>query len=823
MLLIRPWAPAALLLALAAAPAQAADPPFAGVIDVAAGADATFDGGRDGAQAGSAVAFAGDFNHDGHQDYAVSMPGAREVDVVYGTPDPESATLTPPADRGAAISGWPVSSVASAGDINDDGFDDLLVGSTGVTSAGKAGTGAVTIVLGAAATPDGIQFSKTGPRIIRIVGAAGDGLGSSVATVADLDGDRRRDLVLGAANGSATYVVYSSTLGTRLELDAAGTRAYRISGVPGSATGTAVAGTGDMNGDGLGEGVSGAPAAGGGDGAAYVTWGRPPQAAVPLDLAALGAGGIALAGSGGEHAGASVTGPGDATGDGIPDVAVGAPYSSANGRLRSGAAYIVAGSGAAGAAALAASEVRVRGGDAGEGLGTTLAPAGDLDRDGLADLAIGLSNAKTLDRGRATSALLLRTGQLTGADVDAGLLGYAAVRLAGPAPGTTGRPSLSGGVDADGDGRSDLLAGFPLANGKRGRAVLVHAPAVADPPTSAPATATLKSNVEAIVDDSQSMGGKDPGGVLRRQALELVLVNPANQGRIFGAVEFGTFAHQIFPPLRIGAEPPPLELLRGLLAERIRNDGVNTNFAAGFDAAGASNSAAQARIFITDGGQLSALSGFGDVPTYVIGLQLMDGPARDKLARLASDSDGDYYPVRDAGELQSALAAIDARLRGELPLDTTLTTAPGVQAAPPATDGEAAAKVSRAGASVAFATKSRAAVKGARMLLSWDKTDSQFRLTRLRFRSGAGITVRVRPAKLRRALAGRWQRIGRGLKIRGRTGRTFIALDVRGTMGGGRNASAAAKAWTSSSNVRRINGSRATVVRSLWTYQTRPH
>jgi hypothetical protein len=159
------------------------------------------------------------------------------------------------------------------------------------------------------------------------------------------------------------------------------------------------------------------------------------------------------------------------------------------------------------------------------------------------------------------------------------------------------------------------------------------------------------------------------GGVLRRQALELVLVDPANNGRVFGAVEFGTLAHQVFPPLRIGSDafpPDRLDVLRRMLAARIRSDAGQTNFSEGFRAAAVANPGAQAHIFITDGGQLSALQGFGGVPTYVIGLQLLSGAAHDRLAQLARDSGGDYYGVRDAGELQAALAAIDARLRGEL-------------------------------------------------------------------------------------------------------------------------------------------------------------
>jgi hypothetical protein len=830
-----------LSLGWAAAPAAAADAPVAGTLDVtrlagpglaAAGSDAVFLAGPSRNQAGSSVAFVGDFNGDGRQDYAIGMQGAGEVDVVYGAAFPELAPLALPLDRGVRIRGTSVrsragASVAGAGDVNGDGLGDLLIGAPGTSYANRADSGAAWVVFGSADAPE-LSLRSPGTRAVRILGAAGDGLGSAVASVGDLDGDGRRELAVGAAGGSAAYVVYSATLGSGVDLAAPAGRAYRIGGTPGERAGAAVAGVDDMNGDGLGEVLVGAPAAGGGAGAAFAVWGRPPPAAAPVDLAALGTQGFAMLGSGGEQAGTAVAGMGDATGDGRPDIAVGAPLSSWNGRPKSGAAYVVPGRADSATAVLPADGVRVGGGDPGERLGGSLAAAGDIDRDGLADLAIGLSFARTLGRGRSYSAILLLTGRIPRPDVDGGLLGYAAIRLAGPPPGASSGPALAGGADVDGDGRADMLMGFPFASDYRGEAALVRVPAPSGrPATPPPAAPVLATNVEAVVDDSGSMGRYDPGGVLRRQALELMLTNPANQGRIFGAVEFGTWPHQIVPPLPIGGDAAPdrLEVLRSVLAERVANDGGTTNFAGALIAAGVSNPDAQARIFITDGGQLGGLEGFGGVPTYVIGLKLVAGPARTRLEQLAHDSGGAFYPARDGGELQAALAAIDARLRGELPLATTVAASPGVRPLATAAEGEAAAAVSSADAAVGFQTSvptvRARTLRRARMVISWNKGGSSFELVGLRFRTGAGATVRVPAGKLRRALTGRWQRLRRGLEIRGRVGLTFIALDVRG-IGGGRRAVASAQGWGASSRVARTKGGGRAVVRSLWTYQRRP-
>ena len=115
--------------------------------------------------------------------------------------------------------------------------------------------------------------------------------------------------------------------------------------------GESVAGVGDVNGDGRPDVAVGAIFASGNGrmtaGAAFVVFGKPSSAMV--DLAALGAGGYRIDGAAaGDIAGKSVAGVGDVNGDGVPDVAVGAPNADPNGRSESGAAYLVFGRASAG-------------------------------------------------------------------------------------------------------------------------------------------------------------------------------------------------------------------------------------------------------------------------------------------------------------------------------------------------------------------------------------------------------------------------------------------------------------------------------------------
>jgi hypothetical protein len=404
--------------------------------------------------------------------------------------------------------------------------------------------------------------------------------------------------------------------------------------------------------------------------------------------------------------------------------------------------------------------------------------------------------------------------------------------LAGPVARAGAGSSIAGGVDLDGDRRTDALVGLPGVRGRTGGAAVSLLPTPpARPATPALSGGLLASNVEAVIDDSRSMARYDPGGALRRQALELLLTNPANTGRVVGAVEFDRDAHQVLPPLA-AADPAlqgaRLDVLRRLLRERISNNGGQTNVPLGFAAAEQQNAAAQARIFFTDGGDIGDLAAFERVRTYVVGLRLAAGATRTRLAGFADRSGGRFYSVANAGELQAALAAIDTLLRGETALNAHVQASPGVKPVKPAEPGEAAAAVSRPHATVAIrSTLPRAKarlVRRLRLTTTWDRRDTRFTIRALRLRLRGGRTLKIGKKKLRRALAGRPQRVAGGLRLRGHRGRTFLALDIRGLTRGrrGRRATAAVFGASTSAYLRRTRGSRKTVTRSRWTYQRRP-
>src|SRR4051794_14119302 len=188
--------------------------------------------------------------------------------------------------------------------------------------------------------------------------AAGDRTGWSAARTGDVNGDGVPDMAIGApladpagrTDAGAVYVVFGARpLAPKTALGTLGGAGFVIQGAtPGDVAGTALAGAGDVNGDGRADLLVGAPHASDkgpdGNAAAYVVFGK--ADAAPADLGTLGNGGIEIRGAAsGDDTGAAVAGLGDVNGDGRPDVAIGVPRA---GNGDAGAAYVVFGTAAPG-------------------------------------------------------------------------------------------------------------------------------------------------------------------------------------------------------------------------------------------------------------------------------------------------------------------------------------------------------------------------------------------------------------------------------------------------------------------------------------------
>ena len=236
-----------------------------------------------GGASGRSVSDVGDVNGDGFDDvvigahYAYSSVGRSYL--IFGGPNqPATIDLSSLGSAGTVFPGIDVgdasgSSVSAAGDINADGFDDILIGvpsSNGFQNL-EGGAGEVYVVFGAAVMPPAINMSSLGSLGIKIFGAdSSDTAGTSVSSAGDVNADGYDDLLIGAPTGDGagnakndageTYIIFGgNALPSTIDLAAlgsAGTTIYGRESVDRS--GWSVSSAGDVNGDGFGDVVIGA-------------------------------------------------------------------------------------------------------------------------------------------------------------------------------------------------------------------------------------------------------------------------------------------------------------------------------------------------------------------------------------------------------------------------------------------------------------------------------------------------------------------------------------------------------------------------------------
>ncbi len=445
-------------------------------------------------RSGWSVSGAGDVNGDGLADLLIGAFMASPADrgyagesyVVFGKRDGATVALSD-IEAGAGgfairgrvefgIVGWRVS---GAGDVNGDGLADLLVG-TGNTAPGTYGRGEVYVVFG---RRDGatVELSdiEAGAGGFAIRGSAeGDYSGVSVSGAGDVNGDGLADLLIGAHRSSPggrsrageSYIVFGKRDGAAVDLSdvQAGAGGFAIRGsAERDESGFSVSGAGDVNGDGLADLVIGAPGAV----QSYVVFGKRGGSAIDLSDVQAGAGGFAIRGSWSPGGlGFSVSGAGDVNGDGLADLLVGARFASPRGRARAGESFVVFGKRDGAAIELldvqaGAGVFAIRGSAPDDQSGSSVAGAGDVNGDGLADLLIGAPFASPAGRAKAGESYVV-FGKRDGVavelrDVQAGTGGFA---IRGSAPGDESGRSVSGGGDINGDGFADVLIAAGLAD-----------------------------------------------------------------------------------------------------------------------------------------------------------------------------------------------------------------------------------------------------------------------------------------------------------------------------------------------------------------------
>ena len=430
----------------------------------------TADGNQTGAYSGYQVATAGDVNGDGYADVLVGAHGydngeadEGRVYLYFGSPSGPSPTANwiGEGNQTGAVFG---AAVATAGDVNGDGYSDVLVGAFSY-DAGQADVGRAFLYLGSAGSP-ALQ-----PNWIVEGNVDSAYLGASVASAGDVNGDGYGDVIVGAWRYSndqqiegRVYVFHGSSSGLST------TPAWMIEGNQDYAQlGQTVASAGDVNGDGYGDVIVGANQYDNDqqtEGRAWVYHGS--ATGLSTTPAWMAEGDQTSA-----WFGLSVAPAGDVNGDGYGDIIVGAP-GIVGGPMERGRAYVFHGS----ANGLWStwnwqSETDY------SWVGNSVASAGDVNGDGYSDVIVGASAYQSAI-GYYVGEAAVYLGSPTG------LSPTAAWEVEGDQAGQELGYSVAGAGDVNGDGYADVIVGMiGYTNGEanEGRAYVFHGSSIGLPPT----------------------------------------------------------------------------------------------------------------------------------------------------------------------------------------------------------------------------------------------------------------------------------------------------------------------------------------------------
>jgi hypothetical protein len=347
---------------------------------------------------GSAVGSAGDVNGDGYSDILVSAPGFANGQAnegaafvwhgsIYGlgsSSDPTTANWKAEGDQALAYFG---SAVAAAGDVNGDGYGDVIIGADGYDN-GQTNEGQATVYYGSATS-----LSQS-PAWTAESDQDGAAFGRSLGSAGDVNGDGYSDMIIGAykftngeTNEGRAYVYYGANSGL------SGSPAWTAESNQAQAFfGYTVSTAGDVNGDGYSDVLIGAYQyksgntwRDGNEGAAFVWYGS--AAGLGPDGDPANASWMVDGDQQGAQFGYSVSTAGDVNGDGYSDVIIGAPAYN-NGPAYEGRVFIYYGS-AAGLSVVTA-RWTAEGNQAGAAFGSSVAAAGDITGDGFADVIVGV-------------------------------------------------------------------------------------------------------------------------------------------------------------------------------------------------------------------------------------------------------------------------------------------------------------------------------------------------------------------------------------------------------------------------------------------------
>lgn len=384
---------------------------------------------------GRSVSSAGDVNNDGYSDVIIGgdydglVTGIAKI--YLGSPAMDNVSdINLTGENYSDKFGW---SVAGAGDMNGDGFDDVICGAPGYSSS----KGKMYVYYGAASMDQYSDINKTGE-------SSSAYFGYSVSKAGDYNGDGYSDILAGAYGMNiSTGKVYFYQFRT----DPPRTLAdLTLTGDPGSGFGIVSSDAGDVNGDGFSDFIVSANLFNGSRGRVYIFYGGVIMDNSPDFIKS----GTSVA----EQFGASASGAGDLNGDGYDDVIIG---TNNVGYASDGKAQVFFG----GVNMDTIADITMYEQESNSRYGETASSAGDINADGYDDVIVG-----DMDCNGYFGRAYIYFG---GANMNNGI----DMILSGTAPSQFGY-SFAPYKDINGDGYSDLVVGARLYGSGTGRAYIYY-------------------------------------------------------------------------------------------------------------------------------------------------------------------------------------------------------------------------------------------------------------------------------------------------------------------------------------------------------------
>ncbi|MBK8553993.1 MAG: FG-GAP repeat protein [Ignavibacteria bacterium] len=386
---------------------------------------------------GNTVSKAGDMNGDGYSDlitgsHNFNSQTGKSYLYMYGM----NGTLISEINmNGIAILHEVGASVSSAGDVNGDGYDDVIIGAPYTAGAGFGGDA---YIFFGGLNMDNIADVSLGGE------AANNRFGTSVSTAGDVNGDGYSDVIVGAWTYSSqrgrAYIYYGgASMNSTADVIMTGAS-------PSNNLGISVSSAGDLNADGYSDVFIGADGYSAYTGLAYVYYGGASMNNV-ADVIMIGE-------NSNNHFGYSVSEAGDLNGDGYSDVIAGAYGNNTN----KGKTYIYFG----GSSMDNAADVTMEGGAIDDVFGFSVSEAGDVNGDGFSDAIIGSYGYNSV----TGKAYIFYGGLYMNNIADVTMTGETTINSFGI--------SVSSAGDVNRDGYSDVIVGASSYNTYNGRAFIFY-------------------------------------------------------------------------------------------------------------------------------------------------------------------------------------------------------------------------------------------------------------------------------------------------------------------------------------------------------------